>query len=171
MSFIIHNIRPYSPRSSTRQGRPRPGPGPDRRRRRPGVVALHRVLHRQHPQPEHPPGLRPGRRRLLRWCESRRIRALDRSARPWSPPTSSSRGDGSPSPPSSSTSPPSGCSSTGSSIGQVVPMNPAQCRPRAEARREARQDAGPRRARRRARSSTRSTPTPSSACATAPSSA
>ena len=40
--------------------------GADRRRRRRRRLALRRILHRQHPQPAHAPGLRPRVRPVLR---------------------------------------------------------------------------------------------------------
>ena len=43
-----------------------PGAGADRRRRRAGRLALRRILHRQHPQPEHAPRLCARLRPVLR---------------------------------------------------------------------------------------------------------
>ena len=40
-------------------------------RRRASRLALRRILHRQHPQPEHAPGLCAGCNRFFAWCEER----------------------------------------------------------------------------------------------------
>ena len=52
-------------KSARRPRTPRPDPSPDRRRRPRRAPPLSRVLHRQHPQPQHPGRLRPGSFRVL----------------------------------------------------------------------------------------------------------
>ncbi len=69
---------PIKPTALHDPDRPRSpsGAGADRRRR-PSRLALHRLLHRQHPQPEHAPGLRAGLQPVLRLVRRSRPDADD----------------------------------------------------------------------------------------------
>ena len=51
--------------------------GHHRRRRRPGAPALPRILHGDHPQPEHARRVRARHARFFDWCEAHGIRDLD----------------------------------------------------------------------------------------------
>ena len=63
--------------------------GADRRRRRAGRLALRRILHRQHPQPEHAPGLCARCGQFFAWCEDRGLTLT--TIRPFDVATRSSR--------------------------------------------------------------------------------
>ena len=92
----------------------RPDPGPGRRRRRGRDPALRRVLHRQHPQPQHPRTPTPGRSPTSSAGASCAACASSAaSSRCTSPPTSSSSAKPTRRPRSSSTSPRCACCSTG----------------------------------------------------------
>ena len=114
--------------SDDRTGRGRrPASPPHRRRRRRGRRPLRRVLHRQHPEREHPAGLSQERGHLpplVRGArnhgpEARKPRRRRRLRRGASGRTLTS-------PRSSSTWPPSGCSSTGWSSARSFEINPAE---------------------------------------------
>ena len=73
--------RPHARRATSR---------PRHRQRRASGLALPRILHRRHPQPEHPPGLCARRARFLAWCASAASRRSRTSTRCMSRPTSRS---------------------------------------------------------------------------------
>ena len=98
-----------------RPGIPRADPGPGRRRRRARDPAVRRIFHRQHPQPQHPPSLRPGGRPASSaGASSAASPSSAASSRCTSPPTSSTSAKPTRRPRSSSTSPRCACCSTGS---------------------------------------------------------
>ena len=110
---------------STCPSRLRPGP-PRSLRPATRCLALHRVLHRQHPEPEHAPRLRSAVGDFFRWCDKRRIHDMSRSTRPSSPPTSSSAARPSPSRRVKQHLAAVRMLFDWLVIGQVVPTNPAQ---------------------------------------------